>query len=290
MVIMPVRSRILAVHREGPRYALLVLLLIALLPMASESHWASGARNSPIPEIAERGGAVQNSSPIPVGTVLPVSLENAISLKETRAGEVIQAKITQDVPLPNRGKIPMKSPVKGSIVSILKDTDGTGVNVTLKFNQIEFGKHFFAMATSLRAIASLRAVRNAQMPFTGADSGTPTGWADTVLIGGDIRFGDSGKVRNRAKINVGKGVPGGVLVHVNANPSLGCEGPVNGDDHPQALWVFSADACGVYDMDVAQITHSGKSAPIGEITLHFNKDDAKLESGTGMLLRVVSQP
>jgi len=144
--------------------------------------------------------------------------------------------------------------------------------------------------TSLRAIASYLTVRSAQTPLTGVDAGSPAGWANTVQIGGDIRFGDGGPVRNRAKQKVGKGVLGGVLVHVRANPASGCEGPVNGDDHPQALWVFSADACGIYGLKGVQISHKGNQPPIGEITLHFEKDDMKLASRTGMLLRVVAQP
>jgi hypothetical protein len=221
---------------------------------------------------------------------LPVRLENNISLKVVQPGQPIEARIAQDVPLPGREKIPAKSVVKGSIVSVVKDGDGTGAKVTLKFSQIDDHKDFLKISASLRAIASFKAVRSAQTPFSGADAGTPNGWADTVQIGGDIRYGDGGTVRNRAKQKVGKGVSGGVLVHLRANPALGCDGPVNGDDHPQALWVFSADACGVYDLKGTRITHSGKSEPVGEITLHFEKDDAKLEAGTALLLRAVSEP
>ena len=63
---------------------------------------------------------------------------------------------------------------------------------------------------------------------------------------------------------------------------------MNGDDHPQALWVFSSDACGVYDLKGVKIVQNGKPEPVGEITLGFAKDDMKLESGTALLLRVVS--
>lgn len=184
----------------------------------------------------------------------------------------------------------MKSVVRGPVLAVAKDTDGSGVNLTLAFNQVEDHNHPLSVVTSLRAIASFMAVHSAHMPWTGADSGTPSGWANTTQIGGDIRFGDGGIVRNRQKQKIGTGVRGGVLVHVQANPSLGCEGPINGDDHPQALWVFSADACGVYEMKGVEISQTGKSTPLGEITIHFEKDDVKLEAGAGMLLRVVAKP
>jgi hypothetical protein len=38
-----------------------------------------------------------------------------------------------------------------------------------------------------------------------------------------------------------------------------------------------------------KIAHAGKGEPVGEITLHFAKDDMKLEPGTGMLLRIASK-
>jgi hypothetical protein len=123
--------------------------------------------------------------------------------------------------------------------------------------------------------------------MAGAEAGTPAGWGTTVLIGGDIRYGDGAKVRTASKQVVGKGVRGGVLVHVRASPESGCEGPVDGDDHPQALWVFSSGACGLYDLKGVKIAHNGRSDPLGEITLSFDKESKKLESGTGMLLRVV---
>lgn len=250
----------------------------------------SSARSTGVSKYATGSDPVQNASPLPGGTVLPVRLENTISVKEAERGQLIEAKITQDVPLANRDKVLAKSTVKGSIVSVEKDADGTAVKVTLKFNQLETRNETLAIATYLRAIASFRAVRSAQTPWTGADGGTPAGWGDTVQIGGDIRYGDGGAVRSRGKQKVGKGVRGGVLVQVRANPALGCDGPVNGDNHPQALWVFSSDACGVYDLKDVKISHSGKSEPVGEIILHFEKDDMKLEAGTGILLRIATQP
>jgi hypothetical protein len=235
-----------------------------------------------------RGTPVEDTEQVPRGTILPVSLENGIKLQEARKGDAIGARMMQDVPLPDGGKIRTRSKVTGTIDSVERDAAGSGVNLSFHFDKVEFGGKTAPIVTSLRAMASYRAVRAAQMPLTGADSGTPGGWGTTVLIGGDIRFGDGGKVRNRSKQVVGKGVTGGVLVHVQAQPAAGCEGPVNGDDRPQALWVFSSDACGVYDLQGVKIVHNGKSEPVGEITLGFRKDDMKLESGTGLALRVVS--
>jgi hypothetical protein len=230
---------------------------------------------------------VEGKPQIPVGTIIPVSLDRGLKAEDARKGELIELRVKQEVPLPHSGKIPVRSKLTGYITSTEKDTDGSGLNVSLRFDKLKLGDKTVPILTSLRAMASYQAVRWSQMPQGGSDPGTPTGWGNTVLIGGDIRFGDGGKVRTAAKQVVGKGVRGGVLVHIRANPEGGCEGPVNGDDHPQALWVFSSGACGLYDLKGVTIRQNGRSDPLGEITLGFDKENKKLESGTGMLLRVV---
>jgi hypothetical protein len=203
------------------------------------------------------------------------------------AGQSVGAEIAQEVPLPNRQKIRLHAAVQGKVTAVTKSADGSGLEVSLRFDGIEDDKQIIPVVTSLRAIAAYQAVIVAQTPLGGTDVGTPAGWANTVQIGGDRRYGDGGEVRNRKKQKVGKGVSGGVLVHVSAPPDSGCEGPVNGDDRLQALWVFSANACGVYDLKGVEIAHNGKTDPAGEITLRFENGKTKLEAGAGILLRTV---
>jgi hypothetical protein len=230
------------------------------------------------------------SSQLPVGLILPVRLQDSLELKGAHKGAPLEGHITQDVPVPGRDKIKMKSVVRGSVLGVAQDSDGVGVSLTMAFTQIEDHKLTLTLSTSLRAMASYEAVRTSQTPWTGADTGSPSGWANTTQIGGDIRYGDGGLVRNTKKQKVGKGVIGGVLVHVAANPARGCGGPAPGEDNLQALWVFSADACGVYGLKNVKIVHDGTTDPVGEITLHFPKSDMKLEGGTAFLLQVVEHP
>ena len=233
---------------------------------------------------------VESSVQIPPGTVLPVRLGSELTLKKASAGENLEALIMQEVPLPGGEKIPWRTRVKGSVVSVVKDGEGTGGSLTLKFDRVEDRKQEVPIQTSLRAIASFNAVRSAAMPLGGQDIGTPTAWQVTMQIGGDVRYGDGGEVRNQMKQRVGKGVRGGVLVHVRANPARDCSGSLAGDDRLQALWVFSADACGVYDLKGIRILSDGKAAPRGEITLHFEKEDTPLYAQTGILLRTIAEP
>jgi len=86
---------------------------------------------------------------------------------------------------------------------------------------------------------------------------------------------------------VGNSVLGsGVLVHVAAKPGLKCRDEVDGNDQLQALWVFSSDACGLYDLPNLSLTHAGRSDPVGQMTLSSNKGNVKVRAGSGMLLRM----
>ena len=241
-----------------------------------------GAAGSP-----SGGGPVEGAPRIPVGTIIPVSLDDGLKAEDARKGDVVELRVKQEVPLRPGGKIAARSKIVGYVASAERDSDGTGLNLSFRFDKLQYGDKTMQIVTSLRAMASYQAVRWSQMPQGGADAGTPAGWGTTVLIGGDIRFGDGGKVRTASKQFVGKGVRGGVLVHIRADPEKGCEGPVNGEDYPQALWVFSSGACGLYDLKGVTIKHNGTSDPLGEITLSFDKERKKIESGTGMLLRIV---
>ena len=258
----------------------LTTFVLAILGIASLLVFSSGS--------ATAGRTPVAPSQIPVGLILPVTLDQTISLAQAHAGQPFEARIAQEIPLTKHDKILHRSRVTGSIVSVVKAPESTYVDLSLRFEKVEYRKEMIAIVASLRALASYEAVRTAQTPFAQADAGTPIGWADTTQIGGDIRYGDGGEVRNLHKQSVGKGVLGGVLVHVSASPGTECEGPIDGDDRLQALWVFSADACGIYGLPGVHATHNGKTAPKGIITLRFEKGDMKLDAFDAFLIRVVS--
>jgi len=228
---------------------------------------------------------VETALHIPPGTVIPVKLDDTFEVNTAHTQQKIETRVAQEVPLVGKQKISLRARVEATVVSVEKSGEGP-VSVSLKFDRVEEKDETLAIATSARAIASYMAVRAAQIPLAGADAWTPTGWGTTVQIGGDQRFGDGGKVRNQQKQTVGKGVIGGVLVRLTPNEALGCEGSAPGD-RPQATWVFSAGACGVYGMKNVRILRNGRKDPVGVVTLEFAKDDIKLEPGTSFLLRTV---
>ncbi len=112
----------------------------------------------------------------------------------------------------------------------------------------------------------------------------------TVQVGGDVVYGEGGPVTTADDGNqvVGKAVDGGVLVKVRAREGTRCRGALDGNDSPQALWVFSSDACGAYGLDHISIAHAGRTNPTGVIALASAAGNFKLHPGTGMLLRVAT--
>jgi len=229
----------------------------------------------------------ERSLAIPVGTVLPVRLNQSLSFKKTKPGQAISARIMQDVPLPGGEKIPEGTRVVGTVESMERAAQGAGGRISFRFERLVAREGSVPVVTGLRAIASFLEVQDAQTPEFSPGFGTPYIWANTRQIGGDEVYGVGGPVTNRWNERVGKGVNGGVLAHVRAKPESECRGALDNEDRLQALWVFSADACGVYGIEGMKIAHAGRSEPFGEIQLSAAKSDLIARSGTAMLLRVV---
>jgi len=157
----------------------------------------------------------------------------------------------------------------------------------VRFDTLAIAKRRIPVTTNLRAMASMLAVHDAQIPETGPDRGTSENAWNTDQIGGEVVYRGGGPVAN-GLLTVGEPVPNGVLVHVSAKPGSACRGETEDNNQLQALWVFSSDACGVYDLAGLTITHAGRTDPFGEITLASEAGDVNVRAGSGMLLRLNS--
>jgi hypothetical protein len=223
-------------------------------------------------------------SSIPPGTILPARLNSSLNPDKIHASQRITARIMQDVPLPSGQKIHSGAKLTGEVINVKPGRPGQAAEITFRFDKLEFARHSVPINTNLRAIASLMEVEDAQTPPTGPDRGTPWVWATRNLIGGEVAYG-TGPVARGTEI-VGEGLIDGVLMPARANRAQGCRGEVAGNGAPQAFWVFSSDACGVYGLGDLQISHAGRTLPIGGITLTAKSGRMNVRSGSGLLLRI----
>ena len=221
---------------------------------------------------------------IPRGTILPVRLNESLSSSKSRPGQMITARIMQDVPLATGGKIREGSKVIGHVVGVSSPADGNGDTVSLQFDKLISSGRTIPIRTNLRTVAGFMAVMEAETPTDGPVS-IPVA---TTQVGGDTAYTGGGDVTTRNTEVVGKSVNDGVLDQVHAGSRQGreCRGAVDDNNSPQAMWVFSSDACGTYGLSEIRIAHAGKTQPVGVIVFVSEKGQLKLPGGAGMLLRV----
>ena len=222
---------------------------------------------------------------IPLGTVIPVRLNSSFSLK-TPPGKVITARVMQNIVLPAGEKIRAGAKVLGYVTAVIPAAKGTSAEISFAFDRVVASNRTIPVTTNLRAMASFVEVEAAQVPQSGPDRGTPENAWTTVLIGGDIEYRGGGPVAEGSKI-VGRPVFDGVIGQVNTKPGTDCRGAINGNYQPQALWIFSSDACGLYGFPNVGIANAGRSDPVGQIVLTSNDRSLNIPSGSGMLLRVI---
>jgi hypothetical protein len=225
---------------------------------------------------------------IPVGTVIPVTLNSSLDARSSKPGQRITAKVAQDVPLNNGATIKTGTRVEGEVLVVTSAANSQPATIALRFDRVDVGGQATLLSTDLRALASPLEVEQAQSESSGFERGSEPPWSQTTTqIGGDVVYREPGDVYYGSKV-VGRSVYAGswgVLSPAAASPDARCRGAMAGNHNPQALWVFSHDACGVYGYD-AVITHAGRTNPAGRIVLASTKGDLKIRGGSGLLLRV----
>jgi hypothetical protein len=225
---------------------------------------------------------------VPSGTILPVRLDTSLSTAKSKARQVIRGRVMQDVPLPDGSKIREGCRLEGHIVEVIPGSRPIGARISIAFDKLRSSRGTIPITTSLRAVAGSMEIAEAQIPQSGPGEGDVLNWLTTIQIGGDVKYGVGGPVttaEDASKV-VGSGVDGGVLTRVSAKEAAKCRGAVDGNNNPQALWVFSSDACGTYGLEHIHIAHAGRTDPAGVIILASANDNLKVPAGTGMLLRV----
>jgi hypothetical protein len=270
--------------RSLPRWFAFARSLV--ISLAAVVAFISLLRGWPIIPATAAARVVQGAK-ISVGTVLPVSLEHPLHSKELTKGEAIEGRIMQDVPLANGEKIPAGAKIHGTILNVVAAGSGPA-SVTFRLDSLEIHHSTIPLVTGLRAMAPFEDIQAAHAPYPQVTEGSPSSWATTQQIGGDMRYGSGGKVTTQRNRTIGKSAgDDGVLVHLQDAADSPCAGWPDGPERMQALWVFSGSACGLFDLQGMKITHAGNKEPAGEITLTKSEGDIKIMKSSGMLLRVV---
>jgi len=222
---------------------------------------------------------------IPPGTAIPVRLESSLSSSKSKPGQEIKARVMQAVPLAGKTLIPRGAKLLGHVISVTPSASGAGSQISFQFDRLSFSGRIIPITVHLRALASMMEIYDAQIPSVGADRGTPPASYTTVQVGGEVVYRGGGPVMSGSEV-VGEPVPYGVLVRLNSQPGKPCRGATPGDDQPQALWLFSSDACGAYGFPHVTIAHAGRTNPAGVVVLAADDGALKILGGSGMLLRV----
>ena len=254
-------------------------LALCVLPMYMQA--ATGQDLKPVYQSAQ-GQNTRSAEPIPAGTILPVSLNTALRSDKSGSGTTIIATVMQDVPLGKGETLRKGSKVTGHVVEAITPGKGSDESkISFQFDQLQLGNQTIPLTTNLRAVASRSAVLAATPELT-----SPDYVDEQIQIGGDqISYGEGGPVMVGEQV-VGKYTSQGVLVNVDQNSGAPSGGMIEDNARQQAFWLFSVNALGAYGFGDLTILQSGRTEPLGEVTLASNRKAVRVDKGSAMLLRV----
>ncbi len=223
---------------------------------------------------------------LPVGTMLPVALSTAINADKDRAGERISDKLAQYVTVDGM-RLPRGTEVQGRILRVEPGAGNSPSQVALAFDNIRIQGRDMPITTSVRALASMQAVFDAQLPTNLIDDyGSSIRDWNTLQVGGQSVYRGDGTVMEGAEV-VGKAtIVGEVFGAPKTSPRSPCARD-RASNTEQSFWVFSTDACGVYGFEGLRLTHAGRSEPVGEVVLE-SPGKLQVRAGSGLLLMVLS--
>jgi len=254
-------------------------LALCVLPMYMQA--ATGQDLKPVYQSAQ-GQNTRSADPIPAGTILPVSLNTALRSDKSGSGTTIIATVMQDVPLGKGETLRKGSKVTGHVVEAIAPGKGSDESkISFQFDQLQLGNQTIPLTTNLRAVASRSAVLAATPELT-----SPDYVDEQIQIGGDqISYGEGGPVMVGEQV-VGKYTSQGVLANVDQNSGAPSGGMIEDNARQQAFWLFSVNARGAYGFGDLTILQSGRTEPLGEVTLASNRKAVRVDKGSAMLLRV----
>src|SRR5579864_8982264 len=133
---------------------------------------------------------------IPAGTILPVAVIPSLNSRKVKPGQVIAARVMQDVPLSPGSTIHSGAKVIGHVIDVKPANATSGAQMSIRFDTVMVSRQRIPITANLRALASMMAVEAAQLPETGPDRGTSENAWTTDQIGGEVVYRGGGLVAN----------------------------------------------------------------------------------------------
>lgn len=217
---------------------------------------------------------VAGAQEIPAGTVIPVMVTTTLDSAKAHVGQPISGKVMERVPLPGGENIPEGAKVTGHVALVIPAKDADPASLAIQFDKVVAHGKELPMKTSLRALASMMAVYEAQVPFFEPDT-TPRGAVMLAPVGGEAAFRPDNPEKSYRP------------VHFSGELAPGCGSRIDQGGGTGALWVFSPYACGVYGFGNALVIVGERSAATEDSILLGSRKNFSIRGGSGWLLRVI---
>src|ERR1700722_15516414 len=78
----------------------------------------------------------QADTVVPDSTIIPVRLNSTLSSRSAKPGQLITARVMQDVPLPDSAKIPAGATLAGKVTSVQRASGSNGGSISLVFQTL----------------------------------------------------------------------------------------------------------------------------------------------------------
>jgi hypothetical protein len=213
---------------------------------------------------------------VPAGTVIPVMLTTTLDSSKAKAGDQVTGKIMETVPLATGVDIPKGAKIVGHVASVQTGNETLPSILAVQFDKIAIHGREMPMRANLRALATMMAVYDAQVPLFEPDT-TPRSAVLLTPVGGEASFQPDNPEKARR-----------TLMEFSGPPAAGCGSRIDQEGGTGALWVFSPYACGTYGFGKGLVIVSdGSKEPEGNIVLTSRKN-VSVHAGSGWLLRVAS--
>jgi hypothetical protein len=233
--------------------------------------------------------AVCGAVTLPASIAMPVRFTHTIDARKSKPGDVVLAKTTQVVILPNGRLLPKGSTIAGHVVearSFAFDPAASGPQtpsvLAIHFDRVVAGDTALPVNLSLRALANASASYEATVPV-GIDESDHTG--TLVLIGGDA-FSPLGKevIDSQGEV-VGYHRRQGVFARLlpSTYRAVNSEIQCGGTEKEQSVGIFSPNACGLYGFGSLYL-QADDSAPRGTFELNSRNHTVKLYAQSEALL------